>query len=75
MWTRSFGSGVCARRVLADPRSVGLLRRSRADGILRGYFEVEVAVEADLSAITPIMLVLLWRRRLYGGWRYYAITN
>jgi len=50
------------------------LRRPRADGILRGYFEVEVAVEADLSPITPIMRVLLWRRPLYGSWRYYAIT-
>jgi hypothetical protein len=29
----------------------------------------------ELSEISPIMLVLLWRRRLYGGWRFYAITN
>lgn len=34
----------------------------------------EASMQA-LSPITPIMLVLLWRRRLYGGWRYYAITN
>jgi len=27
------------------------------------------------TALSPIMLILLWRRRLYGGWRYYAITN
>ena len=47
-----------------------------AAGMLRGYFSrMEAAVEAELSAITPIMLVLLWRRRLYGSWRYYAITN
>jgi hypothetical protein len=32
-------------------------------------------MDTELGAITPIMLVLLWRRRLYGGWRYYAITN
>ena len=25
--------------------------------------------------ITPIMLILLWRRRLYGARRYDAITN
>jgi len=43
--------------------------------MLRGDLEREGAMEADLSAITPIMLVLLWRRRLYGSWRYYAITN
>jgi hypothetical protein len=43
--------------------------------MLRGYFETEVAMETELSAVTPIMLVLLWRRRLYGSWRYYAITN
>jgi len=29
----------------------------------------------ELSEISPIMLVLLWRRRLYGGWRFYAISN
>jgi len=29
----------------------------------------------ELSEISPLMLVLLWRRRLYGGWRFYAITN
>jgi hypothetical protein len=51
------------------------LRPRGADGMLRGYFEAEVAMETELSAITPIMLVLLWRRRLYGSWRYYAITN
>jgi len=44
--------------------------------MLRGYFaRMEVAVDVELPAITPIMLVLLWRRRLYGSWRYYAITN
>ncbi len=32
-------------------------------------------MEAQHAAISPIMLILLWRRRLYGGWRYYAITN
>lgn len=32
-------------------------------------------MEAQRTAISPIMLILLWRRRLYGGWRYYAITN
>jgi hypothetical protein len=32
-------------------------------------------MDTELGAVTPIMLVLLWRRRLYGGWRYYAITN
>jgi len=26
-------------------------------------------------AIAPIMLILLWRRRLYGLRRFYAITN
>lgn len=25
--------------------------------------------------ITPIMLILLWRRRLYGERRFYAMTN
>jgi len=43
--------------------------------MLRGYFDREVAMETARTAITPIMLVLLWRRRLYGSWRYYAITN
>ena len=43
--------------------------------MLRGYFDGEVAMETERTAITPIMLVLLWRRRLYGSWRYYAITN
>jgi len=56
-------------------RRVVALRPGGADGMLRGYFEAEVAMETELSAITPIMLVLLWRRRLYGSWRYYAITN
>jgi hypothetical protein len=52
------------------------LRIAGAAGMLRGYFsEAEEAVNAELSEITPIMLVLLWRRRLYGSWRYYAITN
>ena len=32
-------------------------------------------METELSPVTPIMLVLVWRRQLYGGWRYYAITN
>jgi hypothetical protein len=32
-------------------------------------------METQHTAIGPIMLILLWRRRLYGGWRYYAITN
>ena len=32
-------------------------------------------METERPAITPIMLVLLWRRRLYGSWRYYALTN
>ena len=32
-------------------------------------------MEAQHTAISPIMLILLWRSRLYGGWRYYAITN
>lgn len=32
-------------------------------------------MNTELSPITPIMLLLLWRRELYGGWRYYAITN
>jgi hypothetical protein len=32
-------------------------------------------VDIKLGEISPIMLVLLWRRRLYGGWRFYAITN
>jgi hypothetical protein len=27
------------------------------------------------TAITPIFLVLLWRRQLYGQRRFYAITN
>jgi hypothetical protein len=35
----------------------------------------EATMGTGLSPITPIMLVLLWRRQLYGGWRYYAITN
>ena len=26
-------------------------------------------------AITPIFLILLWRRQLYGQRRFYAITN
>jgi hypothetical protein len=25
--------------------------------------------------ITPIMLILLWRRRLYGERRFYAMSN
>jgi len=29
----------------------------------------------SMPAITPIFLVLLWRRQLYGQRRYYAITN
>ncbi len=32
-------------------------------------------METELSPITPIMLALLWRRQLYGSWRYYAMTN
>jgi hypothetical protein len=28
-----------------------------------------------MPAITPIFLVLLWRRQLYGQRRYGAITN
>ena len=43
--------------------------------MLRGYFARGVAMETELTAITPIMLVLLWRRKLYGSWRYYALTN
>jgi hypothetical protein len=43
--------------------------------MLRGYSGREAAMETELTAITPIMLVLLWRRRLYGSWRYYALTN
>jgi hypothetical protein len=27
------------------------------------------------TAITPIFLILLWRRQLYGQRRFYAITN
>jgi hypothetical protein len=27
------------------------------------------------TSITPIFLVLLWRRQLYGQRRFYAITN
>jgi hypothetical protein len=27
------------------------------------------------TAITPVFLILLWRRQLYGQRRYYAITN
>jgi hypothetical protein len=27
------------------------------------------------KAITPIFLILLWRRQLYGQRRFYAITN
>lgn len=26
-------------------------------------------------AITPIFLILLWRRQLYGARRFYAMTN
>lgn len=51
------------------------MQRVGAAGMLRGYFDAEAAMETELSGITPIMLVLLWRRRLYGSWRYYAITN
>lgn len=43
--------------------------------MLRGYLDREAAMETERTAIIPIMLVLLWRRRLYGSWRYYAITN
>jgi hypothetical protein len=27
------------------------------------------------GAITPIFLILLWRRQLYGRRRFYAISN
>ena len=27
------------------------------------------------TAITPIFLILLWRRQLYGQRRFYALTN
>jgi hypothetical protein len=52
-----------------------LLRTGDDEGTLRHYFRTEAAMETERSPITPIMLVLLWRRQLYGGWRHYAITN
>jgi len=30
---------------------------------------------SSATAITPIFLILLWRRQLYGQRRFYAITN
>jgi hypothetical protein len=51
------------------------LRTADDQGTLRRHIRTEAAMETELSPITPIMLVLLWRRRLYGEWRYYALTN
>jgi hypothetical protein len=35
----------------------------------------EEEASRSMPAITPIFLVLLWRRQLYGQRRFYAITN
>jgi hypothetical protein len=32
-------------------------------------------MDSTATAITPIFLILLWRRQLYGKRRFYAITN
>jgi hypothetical protein len=51
------------------------LQNADDQGMLRRHIRTEAFMEIELSPITPIMLVLLWRRRLYGEWRYYALTN
>ena len=58
------------------PRAADL-HASHDAGTLRRHVgrRREAGMEAERTSISPIMLILLWRRRLYGGWRYYAITN
>jgi hypothetical protein len=71
------GFGHWPKRTSAGGRvSAGLLSRPPCRSTVCGHDDQGgVRRMEPTTAITPIFLILLWRRQLYGQRRFYAITN